>query len=231
MEEHLGRFLESHEHVHHLNSNRTDNRLENLEVFASVADHMAEQWAGRGWRNPELVELVRKAASDPTVGIEDLPMSNGVRARICREHGIEWIPVGRRGHVRLLTEQKVREALQARTTHQAAAFLKVNVMTLYNRFDHLLKKRAKPGFLDASAAKILKLVYKLRVSREEVGRQYGVSATCVTKSIQRWKAQGATLDGSALPKLPRSRPGPIPGRKALDKARSSRQPPKNLPMF
>lgn len=33
MEEHLGRILEPHEHVYHLNSDSTDNRIENLIVI------------------------------------------------------------------------------------------------------------------------------------------------------------------------------------------------------
>jgi len=33
MEEHLGRLLESNEHVYHLNGDSTDNRIENLVVI------------------------------------------------------------------------------------------------------------------------------------------------------------------------------------------------------
>lgn len=41
MEQHLGRKLEPREHVHHKNDDRTDNRLENLEVL-DIVDHAIE---------------------------------------------------------------------------------------------------------------------------------------------------------------------------------------------
>lgn len=41
MEEHLGRFLEPKEVVHHVNEIKDDNRLENLELFADNGKHTA----------------------------------------------------------------------------------------------------------------------------------------------------------------------------------------------
>lgn len=46
MEQHLGRKLETWEHVHHINNDSFDNRLENLEVLSN-SDHQKKEYIFR----------------------------------------------------------------------------------------------------------------------------------------------------------------------------------------
>ena len=47
MELHIGRLLRRAEVVHHRNKNKSDNRIENLELFSANALHLKHELTGR----------------------------------------------------------------------------------------------------------------------------------------------------------------------------------------
>jgi len=49
----IGRRLSSDEHVHHINGNRQDNRLENLEVLSNAEHQRVHDHAAK-WRKPKV---------------------------------------------------------------------------------------------------------------------------------------------------------------------------------
>lgn len=182
----LGRFLSKQERVHHVNHDRSDNRVCNLELHASASEHMAQHWASTGKRDPLLIAAVRAAADDPSVPLASFGVSPTTLRALCQENGIV---LTKRDPVRRLTDEDVKAALQGRTTREAARILGCHVMTLYNRFDHLLKKRTSPGSLEPHREEVLRLVRKERLSHADVAVMFGVSEPTVHKNVQRWSAE------------------------------------------
>lgn len=204
MECHLGRFLDKDERVHHKDCIRHHNSLDNLQLSASHAAHMREHWGDKGRRDAAFVAELRKAAADPNRTIDSLELSRTAVYQALAELALEW--VGRKTNSSLpasqLTEHSVREALQGRTTKQAAQVLQTNHQTLRNRFPHLLNKRASPGYLDQFRDEIV-AARKRHESCHEIARRYDSNGVTVMKALRRWKAQDASMDepGRQKPRL------------------------------
>ena len=207
----LGRFLTDQEVVHHKDHDRANNSLDNLEVFESQEDHMAYHQSGSKTKDPLVVEMVRAAAGDPTVAVAGLGMSPTSVRKICVENKIPWVRREKYPNARELTEESVREALLGRSTIEAAALLKVHVMTLYNRFPSLLTKRSTPGRLDPLAPTILAEYLSNELSINQLAAKYGVSEGPIVRIIHQARESGAIPGGAARRRTgPRNRkPAPL----------------------
>lgn len=80
MEKHLGRYLEPQEVVHHINGDKADNRLENLIVFRTNAEHLAHDLRGKcpNWTEAGKENLRRSA------------LRRSARARLHKRLGESW---------------------------------------------------------------------------------------------------------------------------------------------
>lgn len=88
MEQHLGRYLLPGEVVHHRNKRKDDNRIENLELFASNGEHLAHELKGQcpKWTPEGRARTLeahqrwcesRRTAARPTPGARRSPESSG----------------------------------------------------------------------------------------------------------------------------------------------------------
>jgi hypothetical protein len=185
MERKLGRYLTRKEVVHHEDDDKANNHPDNLRLFACQADHMRHHRLQDALcYNLEVVEKVRQIAADPKAPLYSLGISPPTVQKICRMYGIEW----KRANLADLTEEQVREALQGRTTEEAAIVLQVHPQTLYNRFDHLLDKRNSPGFLDEHREELCKIAIEKGISA--AAEKFGTNRKTLYEAFERWGISG-----------------------------------------
>ena len=77
MEAHIGRLLKDGEVIHHRNGNRQDNRIDNLQLFSSNAEHLKAELEGRcpQWSNKGRAIIGLVALNDEPESTEDYRVS------------------------------------------------------------------------------------------------------------------------------------------------------------
>ena len=181
MERKLGRFLTGEEVVHHEDEDPLNNDPDNLKLFASQADHMHyHHLQDAACYDEAVIEMVRRVAADPKIAMWSLPLSDPTIRKICRMYDIEW----KRADKADLTDDQVREALQGRTTEEAAALLDVHPQTLYNRFDHLLDKRRGPAFLDEHREELCRIATEQGIAA--AAERFETSRKTIYDNLHRW---------------------------------------------
>jgi hypothetical protein len=90
MEEYLGRPIEKHEHVHHINGDKTDNRIENLELIDS-REHERYHAIIRGLgHNKKGVSPVNKTSRTTIETIREMRRSGMLLREICESTGLSY---------------------------------------------------------------------------------------------------------------------------------------------
>lgn len=145
MEQFLDRILEKDEHVHHIDGNRKNNAVENLELvpqWLHLKAHAIERGRNSATKNPEIVKKVCDAANSglqqKKTFCKESGLTNSTVSRILAKHGIRWIsPLEKR-----LDPQFVEQTLRQHTRTEALRILDCSVQHLWNHFPELMSMTA-----------------------------------------------------------------------------------------
>jgi transposase-like protein len=99
MEQHIGRKLQKHEVVHHINGRRDDNRLENLQLMTR-SEHSrlhANERQSQG-RNYDISRETKRGENHPKAKLksEDVKLIRESNERVCilaRRYGVSWTTI------------------------------------------------------------------------------------------------------------------------------------------